>query len=141
MIISAKVAPLRFRSILAAAALLATTAALPGAADAKMVRAGGSYDGVWNVTFATTRGTCSSGFNLKAMGSPKQILPGAYAPIHAQTMVPASHLMWSGNWAGIAAGAVDRAKKFMRKAQRAGSLPPGVPHFTRALANLRAMKK
>ncbi|HZQ40599.1 MAG TPA: acyl-CoA dehydrogenase family protein, partial [Rhizomicrobium sp.] len=56
------------------------------------------------------RGTCSTGFNLKAMGSPEQILPGAYAPIHAQTMVPASHLMWSGNWAGIAAGAVDRAK-------------------------------
>ena len=64
MIISAKVAPLRFRSILAAAALLATTAALPGAADAKMVRAGGSYDGVWNVTFATTRGTCSSGYSV-----------------------------------------------------------------------------
>ena len=86
------------------------------------------------------RGTCSSGFNLKAVGSPGQILPGAYAPIHTQTMVPCSHLMWSGNWAGIAAGAVDRAKKFMRKAQRAGSLPPGVPHFTRALANLRALR-
>jgi acyl-CoA dehydrogenase len=86
------------------------------------------------------RGTCSSGFNLKAMGSPKQILPGSYAPIHTQTMVPASHLMWSGNWAGIAAGAVDRAKKFMRKAQRAGALPPGVPHFTKALANLRALR-
>ena len=55
-------------------------------------------------------------------------------------MVPASHLMWSGNWAGIAAGAVDRSKKFMRKAQRAGSLPPGVPHFIKALANLRALR-
>ena len=86
------------------------------------------------------RGTCSSGFNLKAVGSPSQILPGAYAPIHTQTMVPCSHLMWSGNWAGIAAGAVDRAKKFMRKAQRSGSLPPGVPHFTKALANLRALR-
>ena len=55
-------------------------------------------------------------------------------------MVPTSHLMWAGNWAGIAAGAVDRAKKFMRKAQRAGGLPPGVPHFTQALANLRALR-
>ena len=64
MIISAKIAPaLRFRSILAAAALVAT-AALPGAADAKMIRAGGSYDGVWNVTFATTHGTCSSGYSV-----------------------------------------------------------------------------
>jgi hypothetical protein len=63
MIISAEIVPsLRFRSILAAAAL-AATAALPGAADARMVR-GGSYDGVWNVTFATTRGTCSSGYSV-----------------------------------------------------------------------------
>jgi acyl-CoA dehydrogenase len=86
------------------------------------------------------RGTCSSGFSLKAVGSPDQILLQPYGAIHAQTMVPASHLMWAGNWAGIAAGAVDRAKKFMRKAQRAGALPPGVPHFTQALANLRALR-
>ena len=86
------------------------------------------------------RGTCSTGFNLKAVGAPAQILPIPYAVIHTQTMVPSSHLMWSGNWAGIAAGAVERAKKFMRKAQRGGSLPPGVPHFTKALANLRALR-
>ena len=62
MIISAKIAPsFRSRSILAAAALVATVA-LPGAADARMV--GRSYDGVWNVTFATTRGTCSSGYSV-----------------------------------------------------------------------------
>ena len=86
------------------------------------------------------RGTCSAGFSLKAVGSPEQILPVPYGVIHAQTMVPASHLMWAGNWAGIAAGAVERAKKFMRKAQRAGALPPGVPHFTKALANLRSLR-
>jgi acyl-CoA dehydrogenase len=55
-------------------------------------------------------------------------------------MVPTAHLMWSGVWAGIAAGAVDRARKFMRKAQRAGALPPGVPHFVEAQANLRALR-
>ncbi|HEX4027163.1 MAG TPA: acyl-CoA dehydrogenase family protein [Rhizomicrobium sp.] len=86
------------------------------------------------------RGTCSAGFSLKAVGSPDQILPVPYGVIHSQTMVPASHLMWSGNWAGIAAGAVERAKKFMRKAQRAGALPPGVPHFTQALAKLRSLR-
>jgi acyl-CoA dehydrogenase len=86
------------------------------------------------------RGTCSAGFSLKAVGSPEQILPVPYGVIHSQTMVPASHLMWSGNWAGIAAGAVDRAKKFMRKAQRAGALPPGVPHFIQALTNLRSLR-
>jgi hypothetical protein len=63
MTISAKIATsARFRSVLAAAAV-ATAATLPGAADAKMVRAG-AYDGVWNVTFATTRGTCSSGYSV-----------------------------------------------------------------------------
>jgi len=86
------------------------------------------------------RGTCSAGFSLKAVGNPEQILPVPYGVIHTQTMVPTSHLMWAGNWAGIAAGAVDRAKKFMRKAQRAGALPPGVPHFTQALANLRSLR-
>jgi acyl-CoA dehydrogenase len=86
------------------------------------------------------RGTCSAGFSLKAVGSPDQILPVPYGLIHTQTMVPTSHLMWAGNWAGIAAGAVERAKKFMRKAQRAGALPPGVPHFTQALANLRSLR-
>ena len=44
---------------LALLAVLATVA-LPSAADA---RAGG-YDGIWNVTFATTRGNCSSGYSV-----------------------------------------------------------------------------
>jgi hypothetical protein len=47
------------RSILAAAAI--TAAVLPVAAEARMA---GTYDGVWNVVFATTRGTCSSGYSV-----------------------------------------------------------------------------
>ncbi len=49
---------------LALLAVLAT-AALPSTADARMggYRMGG-YDGVWNVTFATTRGNCSSGYRV-----------------------------------------------------------------------------
>jgi hypothetical protein len=41
------------------------TAALPSVADARMggYRMGG-YDGIWNVTFATTRGTCRSGYSV-----------------------------------------------------------------------------
>jgi hypothetical protein len=57
--------PSRLRNaclILAVAAIAAVAA--PGAADARMARAGASYDGVWNVTFATTRGTCSSGYSV-----------------------------------------------------------------------------
>jgi len=86
------------------------------------------------------RGTCSAGFSMKAVGAPGQIMPVPYAAIHTRTMVPTAHLMWAGNWAGIAAGAVERARKFMRKAQRAGALPPGVPHFIKAQANLRALR-
>jgi len=86
------------------------------------------------------RGTCSSGFSLKAVGAPEQILPVPYGAIHSQTMVPTSHLMWSGVWAGIAAGAVERARKFMRKAQRSGNLPPGLPHFAKSLASLRSLR-
>ncbi len=86
------------------------------------------------------RGTCSAGFSLKALGAPDQILPVPYGAIHSQTMVPTSHLMWAGNWAGIAAGAVEKARKFMRKAQRSGSLPPGLPHFTKSLASLRSLR-
>jgi hypothetical protein len=47
------------RWLMAAGALAAVNA--PGAADARILR---SYDGVWNVIFATTRGTCSSGYSV-----------------------------------------------------------------------------
>ena len=41
------------------------TAAAPVAADASTrMRAGGAYDGTWNVVFATTRGNCSSGHSV-----------------------------------------------------------------------------
>ncbi len=86
------------------------------------------------------RGTCSAGFSLKAVGNPDQILPVPYGEIHTRTMVPMAHLMWSANWAGIAAGAVDRAKKFLRNAHRAGAQPPGLARFTQALASLRSLR-
>jgi acyl-CoA dehydrogenase len=87
------------------------------------------------------RGTCSAGFSLRAEGHADQIMPVPYGVIHTQSMVPASHLMWSGVWCGVAAGAVERARKFMRKAARAGGdLPPGMPHFVKSLAALRSLR-
>jgi acyl-CoA dehydrogenase len=90
------------------------------------------------------RGTCSSGFQLKAKASTEQIFPETYEKIHAQTMTPVAHLCWSSVWAGIAAAAVDRAQLFIRQAARAsrGHMPPGAPHFTAAkmtLTKLRAV--
>ncbi|HEY0910873.1 MAG TPA: acyl-CoA dehydrogenase family protein [Bradyrhizobium sp.] len=88
------------------------------------------------------RGTCSAGFELKATGSPEQILPESYDKIHAQTMTPIAHLCWSSVWAGIAAASVDRAQMFIRKAARGsgGQMPPGAAHFTAAKMNLTKLR-
>jgi acyl-CoA dehydrogenase len=88
------------------------------------------------------RGTCSSGFTLRASGESNQILPDPYEKIHTQTMVPVAHLTWSSVWAGIAAGAVERAQSFIRNAARQanGQLPPGAAHFTKANASLRLLR-
>jgi len=88
------------------------------------------------------RGTCSAGFTLRASGSHEQILPEAYERIHARTMIPVAHLLWSATWAGIACGAVERAEAFTRKAARqsSGQLPPGSVNLTKAKASLRTLR-
>jgi acyl-CoA dehydrogenase len=88
------------------------------------------------------RGTCSAGFILRASGGADQILPEPYEKIHVETMVPFAHLTWAGVWTGIAAGAVERTRLFLRHAARqaAGQLPPGAPHFTRACGMLAALR-
>lgn len=88
------------------------------------------------------RGTCSAGFALKARGEAAQILPDPYQKIHAHSMVPIAHLTWTGVWSGVAAGAVHRARMFVRNAARhaGGQLPPGAAHLTRATAQLRALR-
>src|SRR5579863_7739699 len=87
------------------------------------------------------RGTCSGGFNLVAAGDAAQVMTTPYEAIHAQSMVPAAHILWSSVWAGIAAGAVERARKYVRKAMRGGGdLPPSAPYFSKATASLRALR-
>jgi acyl-CoA dehydrogenase len=88
------------------------------------------------------RGTCSSGFKLVATGGAAQILPAAYERIHPQSMVPVSHLAWSGVWAGIAAAAVERARSFVRHVARQGNgtLPPGAANLTKAAAALQTLR-
>ena len=88
------------------------------------------------------RGTCSGGFKLVAAGESEQILPVGYDKIHAQTMMPVAHLLWSSAWTGIAAAAVERARAFLRKAAHHGdaTMPPGATHLTRAGASLRMLR-
>ena len=90
------------------------------------------------------RGTCSAGFELKVKCPADHVFPESYEKIHAQTMTPFAHLCWSSVWAGIAAAAVERAQRFVRKAARSagGQMPPAAAHFTAAkmsLAKLRAL--
>jgi hypothetical protein len=54
-------------------AVLAATA-VPGSADAARGRATGAYDGTWNTVFATTRGTCSSGYSVPFTISGNRVL-------------------------------------------------------------------
>jgi acyl-CoA dehydrogenase len=88
------------------------------------------------------RGTCSAGFKLEANGDGMQVLPEPYHKIHAHTVMPVAHLTWSAVWNGIAAGAVERTRQFVRKAIRAngGQMPPGGIHLTRAIASLRVLQ-
>ncbi len=88
------------------------------------------------------RGTCSSGFMLKASGRAEQVLPEPYERIHGRTMMPTAHLLWASVWAGVSAAAVERARLFLRKAARQanGVMPPGAAHFTLAAANLKSLR-
>jgi acyl-CoA dehydrogenase len=88
------------------------------------------------------RGTMSVGFRLQARANREQILPVPYQSIHAETMAPTAHLFWSSVWAGIAAGAVDKAHKFVRHVARQanGNLPPGAVHLTKALSSLSVLR-
>jgi acyl-CoA dehydrogenase len=88
------------------------------------------------------RGTVSAGFALKAEADPAQVLPDPYGRIHAESMVPSAHLFWSAAWAGVAAGAVERARRYVRKAMRDadGKPPPSAGRLTKAMAALRALR-
>src|SRR6202035_1303258 len=88
------------------------------------------------------RGTCSAGFKLVAQGTTEQVLPEPYQAILARSMMPIAHLTWSGVWSGVAAGAVERARRFLRTAARrsGGQLPPGAAHLTRATGSLRTLR-
>jgi acyl-CoA dehydrogenase len=87
------------------------------------------------------RGTCSAGFVLRARGRTDQVLRQAYGDIHMQTMVPSSHLLWSSVWAGVAAGAIERARRYTRRSWRGGSeSAPSAHYYAKAQSALRAMR-
>ena len=103
---------------LALLAVLAT-AALPSTADARV----GGYDGIWNVTFATTRGNCSSGYSVpftvtgnrvsSAGGGRVSGTVNRSGAVAVEVSVGASHahgggrlnrVVGAGSWRGIISG-------------------------------------
>ncbi|HTB44330.1 MAG TPA: acyl-CoA dehydrogenase family protein [Acetobacteraceae bacterium] len=64
------------------------------------------------------RGTCSEGFRLSFCGDEHQVLPVPFSEIAGQTMLPVSHLLWTSVWLGIATGAVNRARTYLRQQVR-----------------------
>jgi acyl-CoA dehydrogenase len=89
------------------------------------------------------RGTCSPGFRLESAGPAEQIVPGAFADISAQTMVPYSHILWSALWWGIAADAVNRAATYVRGEARKkpGTVPPTATRLAEVSAQLQGMRQ
>lgn len=88
------------------------------------------------------RGTCSPGFKLTSKGAAEQIVPGAYADSSSQTMVPYSHILWSGLWLGIASDAVARAATFVRAEARRnpGTTPPTALRLAEVSNTLQLMR-
>ena len=88
------------------------------------------------------RGTVSAGFQLEAEADPAQVMPDPYERIHRETMVPSAHLFWSAAWAGIAADAVERARRHVAKSARSlgGKAPPSSPHLIKAMTALRSLR-
>ena len=80
--------------------------------------------GEWNAL--GFRGTCSTGFVLRATGDADSVLDEPYADISTQTMLPTAHLLWSSVWLGIASDAVELARKFVQGEARRkpGTAPP-----------------
>ncbi len=128
-------------------AILITARRAPDAASSDQVLAvllKGQYRLERTSTWDTLgmRGTCSEGFKLSAMAPVEQILPKPFAEIAAQSMLAASHLLWSSLWYGIAHNAVARAQNFIRAEakRRPAVVPPGALRVAEAASMLQLMK-
>lgn len=88
------------------------------------------------------RGTCSPPFLLSASGVAEQIIATPFADMSSVTVVPVSHLLWSGIWQGIAAAAVNKARAFVRGQARAnpGTTPPTALRLAELVCTLQTMR-
>lgn len=96
--------------------------------------------GVWDTL--GMRGTCSPGGWIRVAGSVDQIVPQDFADIATMTMVPYSHLLWGGVWAGIAGDAVAKARALVRAKARKqpGAVPPAAQRLSELNVQLQVMR-
>ncbi|MFD6548522.1 acyl-CoA dehydrogenase family protein [Streptomyces sp. NPDC058398] len=85
------------------------------------------------------RGTCSPSFDLHMVFDGDQALPVPFGDIAARTMVPLSHLLWSGVWTGLAAEAVHRTARITRDRHRGGAADANIP-LAEAYARLAGIR-
>ena len=87
------------------------------------------------------RGTCSRGYVLTASGPADHVLVEPYADISARTMLPVSHLVWTGLWSGIATDAVQQIRMNLRKqARKSAGVPPTAPDVAMLHADLELVR-
>ena len=88
------------------------------------------------------RGTCSPGFRVQAEVLPEQVIPAPFSTIAAESMVPASHVLWSHVWLGIATDAFERARAFVRAAARKTPVEglPTAPRLAQLLSQLALLR-
>lgn len=88
------------------------------------------------------RGTCSLGFTFDGACDVQQILPAPYSEIHARTMHPLAHTVWSSLWLGLASDAVAKARSMVRAEARKtpGTLPPSALRLAEVDALLFTMR-
>jgi acyl-CoA dehydrogenase len=88
------------------------------------------------------RGTCSASFDLAGTGPLADILDDPFHTIQAATMEPVAHVLWSAVWAGIAAGALERARRHLRRcgASTGGRPPFGAERLAQGLAALSLVR-
>lgn len=87
------------------------------------------------------RGTMSEGFELRAEVPADLVLPVDFATLSAQTMLPASHVLWASSWLGLADAAGAIARGFVQKKARSapGSLPPGALRLAELEVTLQSL--
>jgi acyl-CoA dehydrogenase len=88
------------------------------------------------------RGTCSPGFVVRARFAPEQILPGSFATVMNESLVPLSHILWSFVWLGIATDAFERGRAFVRAAARRkpGDPVPAAHSLSRVMSELSMLR-